>query len=150
MSATSPEQSPIVVDANLAVRAILPMQSGSGVLERFTDWREQGRRLVAPMLWLAEVVSAIRRIAHLGMISAEEGLAAIEDLFALEVEVIALDAPLCRAAFAWAGRLGQSKAYDSFYLALAEQLEAELWTADERLANSARQAGVSWVHGTDG
>jgi len=102
------------------------------------------------MLWLAEVVSAIRRIAHLGMISAEEGLAAIEDLFALEVEVIALDAPLCRAAFAWAGRLGQSKAYDSFYLALAEQLEAELWTADERLANSARQAGVSWVHGTDG
>jgi predicted nucleic acid-binding protein len=28
----------------------------------------------------------------------------------------------------------------------AEQEGAELWTADKRLANGARQAGVSWVH----
>jgi hypothetical protein len=43
-------------------------------------------------------------------------------------------------------RLGQSKAYDAFYLALAERLKAEFWTADQRLANGARQLGANWAH----
>jgi predicted nucleic acid-binding protein len=46
----------------------------------------------------------------------------------------------------WASRLEQSKAYDGFYLAAAGQVGAELWTADQRLRNRARQLGVSWVH----
>lgn len=53
---------------------------------------------------------------------------------------------MCHSAFDWAEKLGQSKAYDSFYLALAETLRAPLWTADRRLANAARQIGISWVH----
>jgi hypothetical protein len=40
-------------------------------------------------------------------------------------------------------RLGQSKAYDGFYLALAEQSNAEFWTADQCLVNSARQLGAT-------
>ena len=36
----------------------------------------------------------------------------------------------------------RAAAYDSFYLALAEGLDCELWTADERLHNA---AGVAWV-----
>jgi predicted nucleic acid-binding protein len=40
-------------------------------------------------------------------------------------------------------QLKRAAAYDSFYLALAETLRSELWTADKRLVNA---AGVSWVH----
>jgi predicted nucleic acid-binding protein len=51
-----------------------------------------------------------------------------------------------RSAFDWATRLHQKAAYDGFYLAAAEQLGAEFWTADKALANNAGQLGVSWVH----
>jgi predicted nucleic acid-binding protein len=145
MSATSRVSADIVIDANLAVLAVLPVPAEVNVLERFLDWRQQGRRIVAPMLWLAEAVSAIRMSVYVQMISLEEGLIAIDDLFALDVETIPLDAQLCRSAFEWAGRLGQGRAYDGFYLALSEQMRAKLWTADRRLVNGAQQAGASWV-----
>lgn len=51
-----------------------------------------------------------------------------------------------RSAFDWATRLRQRAAYDGFYLAAAEQLGAELWTADKALASNAGQLGESWVH----
>jgi predicted nucleic acid-binding protein len=69
----------------------------------------------------------------------------VEDAFRLGVEVVASDLDLCKHALAWAERLGQSKAYDGFYLAAAERYGAELWTVDGRLLNRARQLGVSWV-----
>ena len=53
---------------------------------------------------------------------------------------------LCERAFDWATRLNQLPVYDSFFLALAEKLDAEFWTADRRLVNGARQVGVEWVH----
>src|SRR3990172_7137280 len=72
-------------------------------------------------------------------ISPEEGQGALEDLFALQVEAIPMSPELCRSALAWAERLGQARAYDAFYLALAEQFRTDLWTADRRLGNAAQQ-----------
>ena len=51
------------------------------------------------------------------------------------MEVIPADKLLCLAAMASAGRLGLSKAYDRFYLALAVRYYAELWTADRLFRN---------------
>lgn len=98
------------------------------------------------MLWLAECTSAIRFAVQRQTILVEEGREAIEGLFTLGVDVLPMDVSLCHAALDWAGRLGQIRAYDGFYLALAEQQGAEFWTADMRLANAAQQLGVSWVH----
>jgi predicted nucleic acid-binding protein len=50
-----------------------------------------------------------------------------------------------RNALVWAERIGQRAAYDAVYLALAEYLNAELWTADKRLADAAQVAGVEGV-----
>ena len=38
-----------------------------------------------------------------------------------------------------ASQLGQGAVYDSHYLALAESLDCELWTADERFQRAARE-----------
>ncbi|MBI4507751.1 MAG: type II toxin-antitoxin system VapC family toxin [Chloroflexi bacterium] len=146
MNVTSPTSATIVVDASLAVSAVLPTTADGAAIERFTRWREEGLRLVAPMLWLAECVSATRRSVYAAAITADEGRAALEDLWNLEVEALPMTPQDCRAAFAWAERLGQARAYDGFYLALAESLSATLWTADERLANATRQVGAGWVH----
>jgi predicted nucleic acid-binding protein len=80
------------------------------------------------------------------LITEEEGRAAIEDLFALEVNLLPLDIHRCRSAFEWAQRLNQRRAYDACYLAVAEELGVEFWTADQRLARAAQQAGVTWTH----
>jgi predicted nucleic acid-binding protein len=135
----------IVVDANIAVRAVLPIKDKHGFLERFATWHQSRRDILAPDIMLPEVVSVIRRGIFDRWITEAEGQVAVEDVFRLGVQIIPSDFGLCQAALAWAARLGQSKAYNGFYLALAEQKEAELWTADERMFNRARQLDISWA-----
>jgi predicted nucleic acid-binding protein len=49
---------------------------------------------------------------------------------------------LLRHALRLADRLALSAAYDAQYLAVAEHLDAELWTADKRLAQQAASGPV--------
>lgn len=143
----SADPSTLVIDASVAVNAVLPTASKKGdALDLFSAWHRTGIQLVAPEIWLPEIVSVIRHTIIGRMISEEEGQVAVEDIFRLGVEVIPSDRNLCGRVLSWASRLGQSKAYDSFYLALAEDLGVPLWTADQRLANAARQLGAGWVH----
>lgn len=139
-------RSTIVVDANLAVWAIVPVVAPVDAIGLFADWHRQGLRLVAPALWLAECASAVRRSVYSGALSEEEGRTALEDLFALEVETLPLTLQQTRSALEWAERLRQAQAYDGFYLALAQELGAEFWTGNRRLAQGAQQAGAGWVH----
>jgi predicted nucleic acid-binding protein len=139
----------IVIDANIAVRAILPIEGKSDVVERLASWHRSRSIIFAPELLIAETVSVIRRGIFDRWITEEEGQVAVEDLYRLGVEIIPTDAGICQAAFAWAGRLGQSKAYDGFYLAVAERKGAELWTADEKLVNRGKQLNLSWIRHID-
>jgi predicted nucleic acid-binding protein len=136
----------IVVDANVAVRAVLPVETKLSIMERFAGWHQSHTMIYAPDILLPEIVSVIRRGIFDRWITEAEGQVAVDDVFRLGVEIVSSDANLCQAALAWAARLGQSKAYDGFYLAVAERTEAELWTVDERLYNRAHQLGISWVH----
>ena len=70
----------------------------------------------------------------------------LEQLYALEFQTIAPSLELHRAALQWAERIGQSKAYDAQYLALAESLSAEFWTADARLVHALQRLEVNWIH----
>ncbi|MGH2457834.1 MAG: type II toxin-antitoxin system VapC family toxin [Chloroflexota bacterium] len=139
--------SPInVIDASLAMRIVLPSPTAPAAAQLFAEWRRAEARVLAPPLWLAECVSTVRTSVYAGAISAARGRTAIDEILDLEVEVVPTDAGQCRAAFDWAEKLGQSKAYDGFYLALAETSRAPFWTADRRLANAARQLALTWVH----
>jgi len=139
----------IVIDANIAVRAILPIEGKSNVLERLITWHRSYSKIFAPELLIAETVSVIRQGIFDRWITEEEGQVAVEDLYRLGVEIVPSDAGICQAALAWAGRLGQSKAYDGFYLAVAERQGAELWTADEKLVNRAKQLNLPWIRWID-
>lgn len=139
----------IVIDANIAVRVILPIEGKSDVLECLVTWHRSLSKIFAPELLISETVSVIRRGIFDRWITEEEGQVALEDLYRLGVEIIPSDAGICQAALAWAGRLGQSKAYDGFYLAVAERQGAELWTADEKLVNRGKQLNLSWIRWID-
>jgi len=139
----------IVIDANVAIRAILPIEGKSDVLELLISWHRSHSKIFAPDILIAETVSVIRRGIFDRWITEEEGQLAVEDLFRLGVDIIPSDAGICQAALAWADKLGQSKAYDGFYLAVAERQRAELWTADEKLVNRGKQLSLSWIQWID-
>ena len=144
---SSTEPSIKVIDAGIAVQAILPvLSSAEGGLQLFVNWHTQMERIIAPEIWLSEVVSVIRQGIYRRWITDEEAHTAVEDVFRLHVEIMRSDEALCQGALMWASRLDQSKAYDGFYLALADRMGAEFWTTDNRLANRASQIGVDWIH----
>jgi predicted nucleic acid-binding protein len=136
--------SSVVVDANIAVYSVLKTPHSllaSHVLERLAH---AGAQLYAPRLWWFEVTSVIHKNLFAGLISDTAAYAAL-DIVTVGMGVQPVDVQ-ARNAFDWATRLRQKAAYDGFYLAAAEQLSAELWTADQTLVNNARQMGASWVH----
>lgn len=134
-----------VVDANIAVNTALDMSES---LERFWERVDQEQITpCAPRLWLSEVTSAIRFLLSQKEITADEAEQALRTIHGLRVEIINEDDDLSLRALELAGKLGQSKAYDAFYLALAEKLVVEFWTGDERLANRCRRdLKLNWVH----
>jgi predicted nucleic acid-binding protein len=134
-----------VVDANLAVNTALNFSQN---LENF--WKRVHLEQItpcAPRLWMSETTSAIRAYLAQKQIDVKEAEQALVTIHALRVEIIDEDKALCLRALELAGMLGQSKAYDAFYLAVAEQMKAEFWTADERLNNRCRgDLSLGWVH----
>ena len=139
-----PTSTTIVVDASITIQALLPVVSGKA-FTHFEHWRQNHLQLKAPDIWSAEVVTVLHKAVFHRWITHEDGRNLLHELPALGIVVIPSDEHICEAAFEWAERLGQSTAYDGFYLALSQQLGVELWTADKRLANRAGQIGVNWI-----
>lgn len=137
-----------VVDANLAVNTALNFSES---LERF--WKGVNQEQItpcAPRLWMSETTTAVRAYLAQKQINTNEAQQALTTIHALRVEIIDEDSPLCLRALELAGMLGQSKAYDAMYLATAEKMESDFWTADERLYNRCyRDLGLEWVHWID-
>ena len=138
---------PLMIDANLALYALNPtVPVQRQVLDRFAAWHREGRAWYAPHLWRLEVASGLRKMVRAGMLSETEAQTLLDLVFSWEITVIPVDEHLLRQAFAWSGRLRDWVIYDSVYLALAEHLGAEFWTADRRLYRRAREAGAEFVH----
>jgi predicted nucleic acid-binding protein len=136
--------SSVVVDANLAVYSVLKTPQSHVASRLMGQLAQGGLQTFAPGLWWYEVTSVIHRYRFAGLISDITAYTAL-DLLTVELGFQQVDVPF-RSAYDWAARLRQKAAYDGFYLAAAEQLGAEFWTADQALANNARQVGASWVH----
>lgn len=134
-----------VVDANIAVLTVLELTN-----DLLSFWDKVDKEQIspcAPRLWLSEVTSAIRALQSQRILTLEQAEQALRTVHRLRVEIINEDEELSLRALDLAGKLGQSKAYDAFYLALAEKLVVEFWTADERLVNRCRKdLKLSWVH----
>ena len=135
----------IVIDANIAVALIVRLPYSEKAEQLFLAWHRNNSALFAPSLWHSEIVSALHKLAFAGQMSAEDAHDGIRKLDRLRVEIIPPDTDLLLASFEWAGKLNQMAAYDAQYMALAERLGAEMWTADRRLFNSVK-AEIPWLH----
>jgi predicted nucleic acid-binding protein len=114
----------VVIDASVLVNALLVNRSARS--------RLAAESLQAPELIDAEVLSVLRRLVLAGK---------LQDCAALQALTVAhqlgLRRYVSRALWrrAWELRLNLS-AYDALYVALAEQLQVPLLTADARLARA--------------
>jgi predicted nucleic acid-binding protein len=134
----------VVIDASVAVKAILPNSLQGHCLALVQSFAEL--QPVAPALWAHETTSAIAKTVHFGEITEKEGRQALEKLDTLGVRLFVADGEQNQAAFDWTLRLNRASAYDSYYLVLAEELECDFWTADKRLFNALQDAHLAWVH----
>ncbi len=142
---------PFVIDANLLLALMLPLPYSDEAERQIRSWRKEGRVLIAPALIAYEVASGLRRAVSAGWVSTSEASELLRQLSQLRIEEYSPDLELSESALRWAERLGQSKAYDGQYLALAERFIAELWTSDKRLFERIRQVGgikVCWIGNT--
>ncbi len=135
-----------VIDANATLGLFVRLPYSEKTERWMMERRSEEARLVVPTLWEYECLSGFRRAASLGQITPKDAESMLEQLYALEFQTISPSLELHRAALQWAERIGQSKAYDAQYLALAESLSAEFWTADARLVHTLEKLGVNWIH----
>ena len=137
----------VVVDASLVIKAIVPNAELARCQVILTQL--QDKRLVAPALWVYEITSTLSRAVHFGQLTASEARAALHQALSLGVQIILPDENQASLAFDQTLQLHRAAAYDSFYLAIASALEADFWTADQRLANSFQGKKPTWLHTLD-
>ena len=138
----------ICIDASIVVSLVTRGAPGSPFTAAWRQWHQAGLKPVAPSLLTYEVVNALHRYVHHGMLLPEEASDALEAILGLGIELRS-DAELHPRALALANKLGLAAAYDAHYLALAERLGAEFWTADRRL-QQAVGATLPWVRLLEG
>ena len=115
----------IVLDASLALDVALASRDGAAFRDLLV---RDGRMLAAPEVIDLEVLQALRRLVRDKRLTTERAQYALENLDALEIERFG-HRPL--AARIWALRENLT-AYDAAYFALAELLDAPLWTRDAK------------------
>jgi predicted nucleic acid-binding protein len=118
----------LVIESGLVVAALVD----SGEVGTWADHLLATDDLAAPHLMSVEVTNVLRRAAMVGEISADTAALAHADLLGLR-EVFAYE-PF--AARVWELRENVT-AYNGWYVAVAESLDAKLGTVDLRLAKAA-------------
>jgi predicted nucleic acid-binding protein len=117
-----------VVDASTVVAALVD----SGPDGRWAEAELLGDHLAAPHLLHAEVANVLRRAARTGEVSEDVAALALSDLLALPIELFPFEPFGLRV---WELRKTVT-AYDAWYVALAEQLDAPLSTLDRKLSSA--------------
>lgn len=135
-----------VVDANASLGLFLRLPYSDAIDKRMREWQAEEAKIVVPTLWEYECLTGLRRAVVLKLIPSREAKRLVEDLYALDFQKIGPTLEIHYLALQWAERIGQSKVYDAQYLALAESLSAEFWTADKRLFHILAALGIDWAH----
>jgi predicted nucleic acid-binding protein len=115
----------LVIDASFVVAAL----TDSGTDGRWAEALVAAEQLAAPHLVMVEAANILRRTVLTGELSASDAGMAHLDLVRLRVELFAY-APF--AARVWELRQ-KVTAYDAWYVAVAERLDAPMATLDRRL-----------------
>ena len=136
-----------VLDASVVVKWLPPLDK-EPLAERaktlLLQWMNAELELFVPDLLAAEVANALWRAARQGRCTREQAKTALSLLMNHKLPVFPSE-PLLSQALDIAVEQGRT-VYDSIYVSLAKSINAELITADEKLANAlAGRYPVRWL-----
>jgi predicted nucleic acid-binding protein len=137
----------VVIDANILIAFGLadePLHTQASQI--LSAWRTTSTVLAAPRLFRSEITAVIRKAVYLERISYEQGRLMLSQLLVYPVELYE-DNGLLTTAYELAHRFNRPRAYDAQYLALAERLSCDFWTADERMFNAIKDnfPNIRWL-----
>ena len=136
----------VVIDASLAVKWLVEEDDSDKAHAALESWVTQDVARIAPHLLPFEVANALHRRVLRGELSVGDSTRMVTRLLESRLE---LHQPpgLHARALQLASQLKQNAAYDAHYLALAESVGCELWTADETFYRAASSGvdNVRWL-----
>ena len=136
----------VVVDASLAFKWLVEEEHSDRAHAILQSWESRDARMTAPHLMAVEVTNALHRRVVRGELTVEAATDLIVSLLSSRLELH--ETPnLHGRALELASQLRQGAVYDSHYLALAETLDCDLWTADEKFYRAASPVtdNVRWI-----
>ena len=136
----------IVIDASLVVKLLVIEQFSAQAMRLANSWNARGIRLAAPDFIHAEVISALYKKIPAQIISGYIAKTLMVRFYQMGIELHPSDW-LHNRAIDLALELRQRMPYDSHYLALAESLNCDFWTADRPLYRAAQphHPRVQWI-----
>jgi predicted nucleic acid-binding protein len=132
----------IVIDSGVFIATALP-ETLSEKAAKFLAQLNPQTSIAAPVLFQYEIVAALRKHVYRGTLMAADAQRSRDRLLSVPA-VLMYDEGLVKRAYDLAEQLNRPTAYDAQYLALAERLRCEFWTADEKLFNAV-QSALPWV-----
>jgi predicted nucleic acid-binding protein len=140
----------VVVDASVALKRVLAEEFTEQSRGLFAQSLQDRRPLVAPPLLPSEVGNALYQRLRTTLpgrrLTEAEADGALAAFLHLPITLLAPE-ELYQSAFAFAKTHRLPSVYDSVYVVLAKMLNAELWTADQRLLHvvSTSAPWVRWI-----
>lgn len=133
----------VCIDASIILRYVLQPEN-KPVQNLWQSWIDDEVSLVAPSLLFYEVTNALYQQQRNKVLSAEAIWETLELSLDLPITLVN-EKNLHLKAREIAMRFSLPATYDAHYLALAEWMEVDLWTADIRLVNALKPFKVKWV-----
>jgi predicted nucleic acid-binding protein len=124
----------VCIDASLAAKWVLDEPDSRQALDFYLAQRSIEATFLSPAFMPIEVTNAIHRRVVRGMLTPDEGDRLMALFLEFSVELASPDG-LHQAAMALARVFSLPAVYDMHYVALAQIVGCELWTADRRLLN---------------
>jgi predicted nucleic acid-binding protein len=134
----------VCIDASFPLLFILRDPAWEPAFLLWQRWMQRGEGIVSPPIFHPEVTSILRERMYRQEMTAEQAQGALDWTLSLPVGTATDNAALQRRAFSFAVRFNRPKVYDSQYLAMADLIGCDLWTADKRLINTVG-GSLPWV-----
>ena len=128
----------VVIDASVFLKLLLPEEQSDAVRRLWGKWVEEDTQITAPFLLAYEVTSVLRNKVFRGELPSEAGEAAFVAFRTQEISLLhpeGIEEKMWTLARQW----NLPTSYDAAYLALAELMDYEFWTADRRFAAALRK-----------
>jgi predicted nucleic acid-binding protein len=130
----------LVLDASVAIKWVLPEPDSPKALGLLDDFKNKVHELLAPTTFAVEVAHALTRAERKGILQAGEAVTSLARVFAYPPDLEPF-LPLLPRAVEISSQT-RTSVYDCLYVALAEQEQCNMITADQKLVNNLKHPQV--------